>query len=133
VFSYGRARDREQALDDFLSHPRGIMVAPSFERGVDLQGDDCRVVIIVKIPYPTLADKQISARLRLPGGNGWYSMNTVRTLVQMTGRAMRSEEDHCEIYLLDRQFMQNVWRKSRQLLPAWWREALVMGGSDVPR
>ena len=131
VFTYSRARDREAALQGFLSHPEGIMVAPSFERGVDLHDDDCRVVIITKIPYPALGDKQISARLHSQGGNGWYKMNTVRALVQMTGRAMRSAEDSCEIYLLDAQFMRNVWRKSRQLLPAWWQEALKMGGSEI--
>ena len=51
-------------------------------------------------------------------------MQTVRSLVQMTGRAMRHEDDTCEIYIIDAQFMENVWKKSKHLLPEWWKEAI---------
>lgn len=128
AYTYTNAAGREEALRGWLQSRSGIMFAPSFDRGIDLPNDECRAVIVAKIPYPNLKDKQINKRLYTQGGQGWYAMLTVRSLIQMTGRAMRSVDDHCEIYLLDRQFMSNVYRKSKRLLPEWWQEALVMSG-----
>ena len=130
-YTYRNANEREEALSAWLQSYNGIMYAPSFDRGIDLADDKCRVVVVAKVPYPNLKDKQISNRLYSKGGQGWYSMLTVRSMVQMTGRAMRSKDDSCEIYLLDGQFMSNIWRKSRRMLPKWWSEALNMGG--MPR
>lgn len=129
VVTYRSASERETALETFRASPNGILIAPSFERGIDLPDDECRVVIVAKVPFPYLGDKQINKRLYSRGGRGWYSMQTVRSLVQMTGRAMRHELDECEIYLLDRQFTSNIWKQSRHLLPEWWKDALQMGGS----
>jgi Rad3-related DNA helicase len=133
VITYTNARDREGALAAFRASENGVAVAASWDRGVDLPGDECRVQIIPKVPYPALGDKQTSTRLHSKGGQGWFSMLTARTMVQMTGRAMRSEDDFCETYILDQQFITNVYRKNRYLLPEWWQEALVMGGSPKER
>ena len=121
----GRARAERQLRES----DGGVLFAPSFERGVDLVGDACRVVIVAKIPFPNLGDQQVSARLHRQGGQTWYSCATVRSLVQMTGRAVRGEDDWAVCYLLDAQFVKQVLRKNRWLLPEWWREALV---TDFP-
>lgn len=126
IVSYTDASSRSDALSRFLDTPGSVLLAPSFDRGIDLRGDDCRVVIVAKIPFPYLGDKQVSARMRLPGGQGWYAVQTVRTLVQMTGRGVRSEDDWCVTYVLDKQMVSNVWKKSKQLLPKWWVEAVDM-------
>lgn len=129
VITYRSAKERETALSRFRASANGILIAPSFERGIDLPDEQCRVVIVAKVPFPYLGDKQVNKRLYSRGGNGWYAMQTVRSLVQMTGRAVRHETDECEIYLLDRQFVSNIWKKSRHLLPEWWKDALQMRGS----
>lgn len=129
LFYYQNAAERSLVLEQFRRTPGGVLLAPSLDRGIDLPGDDCRVVVVAKVPFPDLGDKQIAARLYSKGGNHWYRVQTVRTLCQMTGRGMRSEDDQCDIYILDKQFVSNVWAKSRRLLPDWWREALVWSGS----
>lgn len=129
-FSYRTARDKEQALADYRRTPGAVMYAPSMDRGVDLPGDLCRVVVIAKVPFPSLGDRRVSARLRLPGGQSWYAVQTVRKIVQMTGRGVRSADDHAVSYILDRQFVTNTWSKNKSLFPGWWREALQMN-SDV--
>jgi ATP-dependent DNA helicase DinG len=129
AITYTSSKEREKALEDFKDSANGVLIAPSFERGIDLPYDECRVVIVAKIPFPYLGDKQINKRLYSRGGQGWYAMQTVRTLVQMTGRAMRHEDDSCEIYILDRQFVSNIWKKSKHMLPGWWKDALRMEGS----
>jgi Rad3-related DNA helicase len=129
AITYRSAKEREDALTEFLGSPNGILLAPSFERGIDLPYDDCRVIIVAKIPFPYLGDKQVNKRLYSRGGKGWYAMQTVRSLIQMTGRAMRHEDDRAETYIIDSQFMTNIWKKNKHILPEWWKEALVMSGS----
>lgn len=124
ILQYRSASERENTLARFLRTRGAVLLAPSFDRGIDLKGDDCRVCIVAKIPYPYLGDRQISDRTRLPGGQQWYSVQTIRSLVQMTGRGVRSEDDWCITYILDGQFGKNIWKKNRGLLPEWWKEAL---------
>ncbi len=125
LISYAKSSDRQRAIDRYMASCNGVLIAASLERGIDLPGDSCRAIVVCKVPFPNLADKQISARLHSPGGQLWYSVKTVRSIVQMTGRGMRSEDDFCESYILDRQFVTNIWRRCKTLLPTWWTEALV--------
>lgn len=129
VFTYKMAAERNAVLESFKNTPAAVLIAPSLDRGVDLPDDDCRVVVVAKVPFPDLSDKQTNARLYSKGGSRWYAATTVRTIAQMTGRAMRSKDDYCDIYILDTQFLTNLWSKSKYLFPSWWREAVVMSGS----
>lgn len=122
VHHYTSAEGRATALANFREEG-GVLLAPSMDRGVDFAHDDARVVVVCKIPFPYLGDRQISTRLHTPGGQGWYNVKTVRTLVQMTGRGVRSAEDHATTYILDSQFQQ-LFGKNRRLFPPWWREAV---------
>jgi Rad3-related DNA helicase len=124
VCSYTSASGKQDALDRYMATNNGIMFAQSMDRGVDLPGDACRVVVIAKCPFPFLGDRRVKARMSLPGGQAWYTMQAVASVVQMTGRGVRSDTDHATSYILDRQFAVNLWRKSRQLLPAWWQSAV---------
>jgi len=126
MLTYDCAQDRESKLEEFKSAPPGtVLVASSMERGINLSDDLCRVVVVMKTPFLNLGDKQVSTRLHADkkGGQLWYNVAAIRTLVQMTGRAMRSAEDHCEIYILDAQFGR-LYKENRFLFPKWWREAL---------
>lgn len=123
--SYRNADEKVAAVAQFTEgDERGyLLVAPSMDRGVDLPDDRCRVVIIAKVPYPYLGDRQVSARIHSPGGQVWYNVQTVRSIVQMTGRAVRHEDDYCTTYILDSQFGQ-LWGRARGLFPKWWTDAL---------
>lgn len=125
VVTYNAATEKQRAIDTYLATPAAVFLAPSLDRGIDLPQDDCRVIVICKVPFPSLGDKQISARMHSKGGQQWYAVRTIRSLVQMTGRGMRSAEDYCESYILDKQFLDNIWRRHKNLLPVWWQQALV--------
>ena len=123
ILTYTDAASRDHALQAYVDEPGSVLLAPSMDRGIDLAGDLCRCVIVAKLPFPNLGDRRVAARMRLEGGQNWYSMLTARTLVQMTGRGVRSADDHATSYILDAQF--NGWHyKNKQLLPKWWRDAL---------
>lgn len=121
---YLKARDREHALAEYVKTEGAILLAPSFDRGIDLPDDYCRTQIICKVPFPNLGDRQISARLHSEGGQLWYSVQTARTLIQMTGRAVRHKDDWANTYILDEQFL-GFFKKNKWLFPQWWTDALV--------
>jgi len=128
---YGEAYGRDLALAALRERPGAVLVAPSMERGIDLPDDEARVVVVLKVPYPNLGDKQIAARLHTRGGESWYRVQTVRRLVQMTGRAVRSETDWAHTYILDAQFLE-LRKKAKGLFPRWWEEAVIFTNGEVP-
>jgi ATP-dependent DNA helicase DinG len=128
LLSYGKARDRVDVLDQFIQadYP-AVLLAPSMERGVDLPGDLCRVVVVCKVPFPNLGDRQVAERFYGTGSHGrrWYAIQTARALLQMTGRGMRYEGDWCLTYILDEQFYRFYQEWGWKLLPEYWKEAIV--------
>lgn len=126
VFAYTDSAGKEHALADWQKSEGGILVAPSLDRGIDLPGDMCRAQVIVKVPFLSIKDKQVAARLYGGGRAGklWYAVNALRTIIQMCGRGVRSEDDYCVTYLLDKQFVDNLYSGYRNLIPNWFKEAL---------
>ena len=121
-------KDRAQALERFKEYDHPIaFISPSMERGIDLPGDLCRVIIVAKVPYPSLGSPQVSKRLHaFSDGSLWYARRTARTLVQMTGRATRSIDDWSVSYILDEQFGHLVSRHG-EIFPSWWRDSVKSG------
>lgn len=118
------SENRAQKLEEFKKSTTSlVLLSPSFDRGVDLVDDQCRAIIIVKVPYPNLADLQIKKRMEAPGGNLWYLTRAVQTIIQMTGRGMRHENDYVTSYILDTQF-RKLFGRVRHLFPDWWQKAL---------
>ena len=122
--------DRADKLTEFKESSRPlVMLSPSFDRGVNLPNDECRVIIICKIPYLDLGDAQTQKRVKLIGGWQWYSVKAAQALVQMSGRGVRSDKDYCDTYILDKQFGRFVMRM-KDVLPAWWLNAVTR--QDLP-
>lgn len=121
---YNDASQHGEALQRYLDRKDAVLIAPSMSRGVDLPDDACRNIVVAKVPYPYLGDKQVSARLYSGrDGSQWYAVQTARELVQATGRGMRHAGDFCRTFILDKQFINFVGRHPR-LLPEWWLAAV---------
>lgn len=133
LHSYSDASARDGALGRFLDDPTGVLLAPSFTRGIDLPHDLCRLIIIFKVPFPYLGDAQINKRLYGMGnkaeGQRWYDKQTIRAICQMTGRGMRAEDDWCVTYILDASFM-GLYGRRKTMFPEWWSEALIWDVND---
>ena len=87
------------AISDFKQKQKRILLSPSVQRGIDLPNDLCDVIIIAKVPYPSLGDKRIAARTYMKGGDIYYSIQTVRSLVQigLNLLAHRDPPRHAEV------------------------------------
>ena len=116
--------NRVDQLELFKQQRGRVMLSFSFDRGVDLPDDECRCVVICKMPYLHLGDKQVKARLARPKGQRWYNLRAIQTVMQMTGRAVRGEKDFAETYILDRKF-DSLLARTRHLIPQWWLEAII--------
>lgn len=142
VVCYMEASERKDAIEKFESLDNGVLIASSLDRGYDGKDDLVRVVVVCKMPYLSLGDKQVNTRLfKTRGGGVWYAVQTARRLVQMVGRGMRHADDKCVTYILDMQFSR-FWKEwtvqntriagtmhsKHKLLPDWFAEAIVWGG-----
>jgi Rad3-related DNA helicase len=117
--------DKISAIEEFKNSTLPlVMVSPSSERGISLDGEKCRFIIWLKAPYLSLADKLVSSRLyKSPVGNLWYKSNTLMTVVQGCGRAVRSKDDYAITYILDFQIVK-LLTENPGLVPMWWKEAI---------
>jgi Rad3-related DNA helicase len=120
------SNDRQDQLDMFMDSDQPyVMVSPSMERGINLPMDACRFVIVAKAPWMYMGDKIVAARVYSGNvGKDWYQASMLLTVLQGSGRGMRSEDDFCEVWILDAQF-QRVYQQRPLLIPSWWREAVV--------
>ena len=125
VLTYHNASEREYILGRFVGTERSVLVSPSMGRGIDLPDDTCRVQMITKVPFPYIKDRQVNKRMYSPGGRTWYAVQTIRELVQMCGRAIRSKDDWAVTYVYDSDFKTNLYSRNRNLFPEWFREAIV--------
>lgn len=113
---------REETLNEFInSNEPKVLVTPSMTEGIDLKDDLARFVVIVKLPFLFLGDKQIKKRMEID--SEWYKWKTALTLVQAAGRAVRHDKDFCTIYIMDSQFGYFL-KQNRKLFPNYFIEAI---------
>ena len=101
-----------------------VLVSSSMTEGVDLIDDLGRFQIIVKLPWPSLADKRVK-KLSEKKPN-WYQIQCLEKLVQACGRSTRSENDHCRTYLLDAKakYWIGLWKKNNWV-PDYFIDRLI--------
>ena len=118
-----REEDKEKVMEAFKeSKDPLIMVSPSFGLGVDLEDDDARWQVIVKVPFAYLGDEQVRTRLR--ENERWYKVDAANRCIQTAGRIVRSFEDYGVTYLLDTNFYW-FFNEDPTIFPEWFREAVV--------
>lgn len=99
-----------------------VIISPSMTEGFDFAEDLARWQIIAKIPYAYLGDRQVAAKKELD--QDWYDLQAVMSIIQSSGRIVRSETDIGDTYILDSDFMA-LWDRQEVMFPRWWSEALV--------
>ncbi len=98
-----------------------ILASPSFWYGVDLKDDLSRFQIIIKAPYPSMADQR--TRIKSERDPLWYQYAALVKLLQGLGRSTRSESDHSESHVLDQSAYDLIYRM-RKFVPAAYHDIL---------
>jgi ATP-dependent DNA helicase DinG len=97
-----------------------VLVSPSVTTGEDFPYDECRFVIIPKLPFIDTRDPIAKKReASMPGYGGYLMMNT---LVQSSGRGMRAADDWCETIVVDGH-AQWAMPKFKEYAPAYFRDS----------
>lgn len=109
IIFYNNAKGREEAIRLFKQFPNKILMGPSILEGLDFEGDLCRFIIIAKLPYASLGDNLVKAKMEM--FPRWYSYDCVNKITQGIGRGVRSETDFCSTYILDGCFANLVARE----------------------
>lgn len=111
---YEDSNDKQYKLEEYEDSKNKVLVGPSLIEGIDLKDDLCRFIIIMKIPYHSLADKFIAKKFEVD--KDWYMWKTVNSILQGVGRGVRNENDWCETYIIDGTF-DNILLNYRNLIP----------------
>lgn len=135
--SYDRMADiirLSKHKDKLISHSRGgaslsagvakfkkssapsVLISPAATEGVDLPYDDCRYVIIVKVPFLDGRSELIKARAK--SDSGYLNYEAALAMVQQAGRGMRASDDACEVFILDAHMS---WFADRARWPKWFK------------
>lgn len=99
LIKYTESRHKKMAIEAFKSNQSAILIGPSILEGLDLKDDISRFQVFFKVPYPSLGDPLIKAKMEHQPG--WYQWKTGVSLMQGVGRSVRSENDWAITYILD--------------------------------
>jgi len=99
--------DNQNILNTHSSNTSNtVLVSPSMTHGVDLKDDLARFQIIVKAPFLPLNNKRIKKLFTQDGQ--WYVNKMLTTIIQASGRGIRSRDDYCTTYILDGNIAQSI-------------------------
>lgn len=112
--------DKKEVYEAFRAASKGeVLVASGLYEGIDLPYDLGRWQAICKVPYPSLAEPAIAAKQA--ADPDWYSWESLKIMLQGTGRICRTPDDYGITFILDACFM----ALPRKLMPPWFTQALV--------
>lgn len=99
LINYENSKQKADAFESFKKKEDAVLIGPSLLEGLDLKDDTSRFQIFFKVPYPSLGDPLIKAKMQT--SNEWYSWKTGISLLQGVGRSVRSKDDWAVTYVLD--------------------------------
>ncbi|WP_223879223.1 ATP-dependent DNA helicase [Chitinimonas arctica] len=127
---------RTELLERFRTQPNAILVASqTFWEGIDVKGEQLRLVVIDKLPFAAPDDPVLAARIdkiNKAGRNAFIEYQLPRaaiTLKQGAGRLIRDETDQgvlmiCDPRLVEKPYGKQIWKALPPMLRT--REAGVV-------
>jgi Rad3-related DNA helicase len=113
---------REELIEnEFKTRKDAVLVSPSIIEGVSFDDDLCRVQVIVKVPFLSLADRR--TKYRNEKYPNWYVQDASDKITQGAGRGVRHKEDFCLTIILDAAF-DNLFFSPKKLFSKWFRKSV---------
>lgn len=103
--------EKEMSLAYFNQSKDKVLMGPSILEGVNLDGEKSRFQIFVKVPYASLGDNFVKAKLE--HDKEWYQRDAVMKILQGVGRSVRFDGDYATTYILDGDFVR-LWRTNKE-------------------
>jgi len=118
ILTHGSGADRDGGIKRLRDSRNGVLCAVAMTEGLDLRDDDARFCIFAKIPWPDLSDPYTAERKKR--SQEWYENVTALSVIQGSGRVVRSVTDHADTFIFDSSFERLLPR-----FPDWWKAAIV--------
>ena len=99
---HSSSQDANDALETFKEAAApSVFMSPTAYQGIDLPGKECRFVIIVRPFWPVVSPGTLDwfRSRKLPG---FMFHSAGLKMVQAAGRGFRTEDDWCEVYIVDK-------------------------------
>lgn len=100
---YNGSKEKTEVILKHMMSKDTILIGPTLNEGIDLPGDLCRFIIITKMPYPTIKDRLVDAKMKI--FPYWYNSTTSNSIIQGIGRGNRFADDYCTTYIFDACFL----------------------------
>jgi ATP-dependent DNA helicase DinG len=115
--------DRNALIERFTESDQEdlVLISPSMTEGLDLKGDLGRFALFLKVPYPSMGDPWVKARMEKD--RSWYSWQVAKTIIQGCGRVVRSKNDWGYSVMLDGGFKTFLEREQR-FFPDWFLDSV---------
>lgn len=114
IILYEDSASKNESLELYKISENRVLVGPSLIEGLSFDDDLCRFQIIMKVPYPSLTDKFISAKMNYD--KQWYSNTTAISILQGVGRGVRNMNDWCVTFIVDGCFLR-LFQMSYKMFP----------------
>lgn len=115
---------RQEGLETWKTHRDKVLLSVNFEEGQDWVGDICTAQILFKVPYLNLGDKRVRVRINGRHENDWFNNETLKKVIQSYGRAVRTETDKANFYVIDESFLW-LLQKSDSIPPFFIEAPLI--------
>ena len=121
LITHEGSKEKEMMMEMHKKSKNTVIISPTSSEGLDLFGDLSMFQIVVKLPFMSLGS--LAIKKRAEKYKDWYNYKTALTLIQMTGRSVRSETDVAHTYILD-----SAWKwwylTSEKFFPKYWKDAI---------
>jgi Rad3-related DNA helicase len=99
ILMYNGTAEKRAALLELKENHNRILMGPSLTEGLDLKDNLSRFQIFAKVPYLSLGDTFVKAKMNQ--NPGWYRQKAIIALLQGIGRSVRGADDWAITYILD--------------------------------
>jgi ATP-dependent DNA helicase DinG len=100
-----QGNNNKQLLDQYNRTPGAVLLGlKSFWEGVDIPGDKLSLVIITKLPFPSMADPIHKAKKDAAGAKAFMSVDLPEMIIDLrqgVGRLIRTQQDRGAVAILD--------------------------------
>ena len=99
VLFYKDSKEKNEVIMKYKNSINKILIGPSLIEGINFPDDECRFLIMMKVPYASLGDKLVQRKMNIIPG--YYHNDVCQKITQGIGRIQRSKNDWGVTYIMD--------------------------------
>lgn len=122
VLFYKDSKEKNEVIVKYKNSLNKILIGPSLVEGINFPHDECRFLIMMKVPYASLGDKLVQRKMNIIPG--YYHNDVCQKITQGIGRIQRSKDDWGVTYIMDGCF-NDILKNNKNDLPTHLLDRLI--------